>query len=110
MKKIIMQPAEQKIVVLVEREKERTTMGGIIIPATADDNQPEIGIVVAAGTGSADNPMTYGPGHRILFSQYAGMELKLELSQQYHLFAAPDSALYKIMNQMDVVAKIMEVE
>ncbi|MBP9020579.1 MAG: co-chaperone GroES [Syntrophobacterales bacterium] len=69
--------------IIVKRvEEEAKTKGGIIIPDTAKE-KPIEGIVVAAGKGRvADDgkviPMEVKAGDHILFSKYAGTEVKIE--------------------------------
>jgi len=69
--------------IIVKRmEEEAKTKGGIIIPDTAKE-KPIEGKVVAAGKGKvADDgkiiPMEVKAGDRVLFSKYAGTEVKIE--------------------------------
>jgi len=70
--------------VLVKRvQEEEKTKGGIIIPDTAKE-KPMEGIVVAVGggrTGGEDNkkiPLEVKKGDRVLFSKYAGTEIKID--------------------------------
>ena len=69
--------------VLVKRlEQEEVTKGGIIIPDSAKE-KPQQGKVVAAGPGKADKdgkrtPLQVSAGDRILFSKYAGSEIKID--------------------------------
>jgi chaperonin GroES len=69
--------------VLVKRvEEEAKTKGGIIIPDTAKE-KPIKGEVIAVGEGRVlDNgqkvPMAVKVGDRIIFSKYAGTEIKIE--------------------------------
>ena len=69
--------------ILVKRlEAEDKTAGGIIIPDTAKE-KPNQGKVVAVGEGAKDKdgkrvPIQLKKGDRILFSSYAGTEMKLE--------------------------------
>ncbi len=69
--------------ILVKRlEAEDKTKGGIIIPDTAKE-KPNQGKVIAVGEGAKDKegkrvPIQVKIGERILFSSYAGTELKLE--------------------------------
>ena len=63
-------------------EAEDKTKAGIIIPDTAKE-KPNQGKVVAIGEGSKDKdgkrvPIELNVGDRILFSSYAGTEVKLE--------------------------------
>ena len=68
--------------VLVERlEEQTTTKGGIIIPDTAKE-KPAEGRIVAAGQGKTKDgsliPMELKVGDRVLFSKYAGSEVKFD--------------------------------
>jgi chaperonin GroES len=69
--------------ILVKRiEEEETTAGGIIIPDTAKE-KPMEGKVVAVGRGRVSEdgklmPLDLKKGDRILFSKYAGTEVKIE--------------------------------
>lgn len=73
--------------VLVKRVQEETkTAGGIIIPDSAKE-KPVEGIVVAVGPGKVlDNGNKVVPsvkaGNRILFSKYAGTEVKISGEEQ----------------------------
>ena len=68
--------------ILVKRiEEEETTAGGIIIPDTAKE-KPMEGKVVAVGRGRVSEdgklmPLDLKKGDRILFSKYAGTEVKI---------------------------------
>jgi chaperonin GroES len=68
--------------ILVKRiEEEETTAGGIIIPDTAKE-KPMEGKVIAVGRGKVSGdgklmPLNVKKGDRILFSTYAGTEVKL---------------------------------
>ena len=100
-KKLRISPAEQRVVVSADVLKEQKTASGIIIPAQVKEEKPGLGTVVATGIGSMDNPMEYRVGQRILFSQYAGLEVELNLTGE--------EKTYRVMNQMDVMAIIEEV-
>jgi chaperonin GroES len=69
--------------VLVKRVDEETkTKGGIIIPDTAKE-KPQEGKVVAVGAGKVNEdgttrPMDVKSGDRILFSKYAGTDVKVD--------------------------------
>ena len=68
---------------LVKRvEKEERTVGGIIIPDTAKE-KPQEAEVVAVGNGKRLDsgelrPLEVKVGDKILFSKYAGTEVKIE--------------------------------
>lgn len=101
MKKIGGLPAEQRLVILPDEKLDRTP-GGIIIPETNQENKPEFGTVVLKGIGDIDRSMKYNIGDRVLYSEYAGTEVKLNLDGE--------DKTYKIMDQMDVMMIIWEVE
>ncbi len=69
--------------VIVKRlEEEQKTAGGIIIPDTAKE-KPQKGEIVAAGPGKKgeDGKVTaldVKTGDKVLFSKYAGTEIKVE--------------------------------
>ena len=87
--------------VLLKRvEDEQKTQGGIIIPDTAKE-KPAEGIIVAVGSGipgdddSKKTPMEVKEGDRVLFSKYAGTEIKI------------DGEEHLLMKEEDIIAKIM---
>jgi len=69
--------------VIVKRvEEEEKTKGGIIIPDTAKE-KPLEGKVIAVGNGriledGTVRPLDVKPDDRVLFSKYAGTEIKIE--------------------------------
>jgi chaperonin GroES len=69
-------------ILVVRVEEEKKTAGGIIIPDTAKE-KPQEGKVVAAGPGKMGEdgkriPMELKKGDRVLFSKYAGSEIKID--------------------------------
>jgi len=82
--------------ILVKRVKEEEkTKGGIIIPDTAKE-KPQEGKVVAVGKGKILEdgkvvPLDVKKGDRILFSKYAGNEVKIEGEE--HLILREDDIL-----------------
>jgi chaperonin GroES len=85
--------------VLVKRiEAEGKTKGGIVIPDTAKE-KPKQGKVIAVGSGRLLKggklaPFTVKKNDRILFSSYAGTEVKV------------DGEEYLLMSEDDVLAVI----
>ncbi|BBO85111.1 co-chaperone GroES [Desulfosarcina ovata] len=82
-------------VLVVRTEGEQKTAGGIIIPDTAKE-KPMEGEVVAAGPGKLDEkgkrvPMELKAGDQVLFSKYAGTEIKINGVE--HLFMREDDIL-----------------
>lgn len=66
--------------VLIQRAKPQTTKGGILLPDTAHE-KPKEGTVIAVGPGKIDEqgnkePMQLKAGDKVLFSAYAGTEVK----------------------------------
>jgi len=57
--------------------QKKKTAGGIIIPDTAKE-KPQRGIVIAAGPGKKDEPMTVKSGDTVLYGKYAGTEINVE--------------------------------
>ena len=87
-------PLADRIVVkrLAQEEK---TKGGIIIPDTAKE-KPVEGMVVATGSGKVlksgkVRPLDVKAGDRVLFSKYAGTEIKIEGEE--HLIMREDDIL-----------------
>jgi chaperonin GroES len=74
-------PLQDRIIVK-RLEGEEKTKGGIIIPDTAKE-KPIEGKVIAAGNGKVledgkVRPLDIKAGDKILFSKYAGTEIKLD--------------------------------
>ena len=82
--------------VLVKRlEEEEQTKGGIIIPDTAKE-KPMEGRVVAAGKGRTKEdgtviPLQVKKGDKVLFSKYAGTEIKID--DEEHLIMREEDIL-----------------
>ena len=82
--------------VLVTRvEEEQKTAGGIIIPDTAKE-KPQEGKIIATGPGKIGDdgkrtPLNVKKGDKILFSKYAGTEIKIDGIEQ--IFMKEDDIL-----------------
>ena len=68
--------------VIVEREEERTSAGGIVIPDTATE-KPIRGKVVATGKGKILDdgkvrPLDVKEGDKVLFGKYSGTEVRVD--------------------------------
>lgn len=88
------QPLHDKVVVQRTDETEETR-GGIIIPDTAKE-KPQRGKVIAVGKGKLleggkRRPIAVQPGNQILFSKWAGNEIKLD--DQEYLIIGEDEIL-----------------
>jgi chaperonin GroES len=68
-------------VVIEAIEKEETTASGIVLPETAKE-KPQEGKVLAVGPGAYKDgeriPLDVKEGDRVIFSKYAGTEVKYE--------------------------------
>lgn len=87
-------PINDRILVL-RVESEKKTAGGILIPDTAKE-KPQEGKVVAVGPGKVGDdgkrtPPEVEVGDRILFSKYAGTEIKIDGVE--HVFMREDDIL-----------------
>lgn len=85
-------------VVVKPLPSEEKTKGGIVLPETAKE-KPQEGEVIAVGPGRLLDsgqrvPIDLKPGDRILFSKYAGNEVKI------------DDVEYLIMRESDVLGVI----
>jgi len=92
-----LKPIGDKIVVKPEKEEE-VTKSGIVLPDTAKE-KPQKGKVIAVGPGKVlDNgersPMEVKEGDTVVYSKYAGTEVKI------------DDKEYLILSQRDILAII----
>ena len=87
-------PLNDRVIVSREKEEQKTA-GGIIIPDTAKE-KPLEGKIIAVGPGKRDDdgnriPLEVKEGDRILFSKYAGTEIKIDGKE--HVFMREDDIL-----------------
>ncbi len=80
-------------VVIKMVEAEETTKSGIILTAAAKE-KPQVAEVVSVGPGTKDVVMELSVGDKVIFSKYAGTEIKLEGEE------------YIVLSQNDILAKI----
>ncbi len=85
-------------VILQRAEAEEKTAGGILLPETAKD-KPKEGRIIAVGDGKVLDSgelqkMTVKVGDRVLFSSYAGTEVKYQGEE------------FLIMSESDILAVI----
>ena len=82
--------------ILVKRiEEEQKTAGGLFIPDTAKE-KPQEGVVVAVGNGRVQEDgsvrkLDVKAGDKILFSKYAGNDIKIDGTE--HLILKEDDVL-----------------
>lgn len=86
-------PLGDRVVVKAEDELEQRTASGLVIPDTAKE-KPQIGEVLAVGPGALNEegsrlPMDVSVGDRVLYSKYAGTEVKLD-GDEYLVLSARD--------------------
>jgi chaperonin GroES len=87
-----LQPLGDRLLVKVATKEEKT-VGGIFLPDTAQVN-PQVGEVTAVGPGSRNDKGTrvaleVKAGDKVLYSKYAGTEVKIE-NVDYLLLAERD--------------------
>ena len=86
--------------ILVKRAEAKASQGGIILPDSAQE-KPREGEIVATGPGKMDElgkvtPVEVQVGDKVLFSSYAGTEVKSDEAELEYL----------IMSEEDVLAVI----
>jgi chaperonin GroES len=80
--------------VLIKRlEAEEKTKGGIILAGAAKE-QPQMAQVIAVGPGTEDVKMEVKAGDKVIFSKYAGTEIKVDEEELI------------IMSQKDILAVV----
>lgn len=80
-------------VVIKRVEAEEKTKSGIVLPGQAKE-QPQMAKVVAVGPGTSEDKMELKEGDLVIFSKYAGTEVKFEGEE------------YTIMSQKDILATV----
>ena len=80
-------------VVLKQLKAEETTKSGIVLPGQSQE-KPQQAEVVAVGPGTDEVKMQVKVGEKVIYSKYAGTEVKL------------DGEEYIIVKQNDVIAVV----
>ena len=80
--------------VLVRRREAKATKGGILLPDSAQEKS-KVGDVIAVGPGKRDEdgnllPMHVEVGNQVLFSAYAGTEVKDEKEEEFLIVTEDD--------------------
>ncbi len=91
-----LQPLGDRVVVTPTEDAESRTPSGLVIPDTAKE-KPQIGEVMAVGPGARDEDgdrmeMEVSVGDRVLYSKFAGTEVKL------------DGDEYLVLSERDILA------
>jgi len=80
-------------IVIKRLEAEEKTASGIVLPSQAKE-QPQMATVIAVGPGTEEEKMILKPKDVVIFSQYAGTEIKYEGED------------YTILSQRDILATV----
>jgi chaperonin GroES len=93
-----LQPLGDRVVVKPTDDAEARTPSGLVIPDTAKE-KPQIGEVVAVGPGARDDDgeriaMEVSVGDRVLYSKFAGTEVKF------------DGGDYLVLSERDLLAVV----
>ncbi len=93
---IKLQPLGDRVVVQPSQEEE-VSKGGIILPDTVKE-KPQRGVIIAVGPGRLDEegkriPMEVKKGDKVIYSKYAGSEIK------------QDDKEVLILRESDILAK-----
>jgi chaperonin GroES len=93
-----LQPLGDRVVVTSTEEAESRTPSGLVIPDTAKE-KPQVGEVIAVGPGARDDdgdriPMEVSVGDKVLYSKFAGTEVKL------------DGTEYLVLSERDLLAVV----
>lgn len=82
-------------VVIKNVQQEETTKSGIVLPGTAKE-KPQVAQIIAVGPGGVvegkEITMYVKPGDKVIYSKYAGTEVKLDKEE------------YIIVRQSDILA------
>lgn len=88
----MLKPLADRVLVKVE-EEEKKTMGGILLPDTAQKKSQK-GVVVAVGSGKMTEegkrlPLEVKEGDEVLFAKYSGTEIE-DKGEKYLLLSERD--------------------
>lgn len=75
-------------VVIKRLEAEEKTASGIVLPGQAKE-KPQMAEILAVGPGTEDEKMEVKVGDTVIFSQYAGTEIKYQ-GEEYTILAQRD--------------------
>ena len=97
-KKLGVRPLDDRVVVLA-KEAEEVTAGGIVLADTAKE-KPQRGSVVAVGPGKLldsgeRGTLSVKEGDEVIYSKYGGSEIEI------------DGEDYKILREGDILAKVV---
>ena len=70
-------PLADRVLVKLEKDGEKKSSGGIIIPDTAQEKTQQ-GTVVEVGPGTDDVKITVKAGDNVMYDKYAGSQIKID--------------------------------
>jgi chaperonin GroES len=93
MERMKLQPLGDRVVVRPKEDAESRTPSGLVIPDTAKE-KPQLGEVLAVGPGGLNDdgdrlPMDVSVGDVVVYSKFAGTELKLD-GEEYLVLSSRD--------------------
>ena len=85
-------PLGDRVLITAIKEEE-ITKSGIVLPESAKEKKAE-GEIITVGSGEKVSKLGLNPGQKIIFSKYAGDEIKIDAKE------------YKILSHDDILAII----
>lgn len=94
-----LQPLADKLIIKVIEPADEKTKSGLYVPESAKE-RPQEGEVLAVGPGARNDngervPIDLAVGDRVVFSKYAGTEIKV------------DDEIIFLMSERDIIAKFV---
>lgn len=89
-----LKPLGDRVLVKPVHEEEKSK-GGILLPDTISKEKPQVGEVLAVGTGGNDKegkfvPMTLKKGDKVVYAKYSGTDIKDDADEDYLLISEKD--------------------
>ena len=95
-----MKPLYERVLIKPTK-KEVKTSGGIMLPEKAV-KRPNIGVVIACGDGTSNNPMKVKSGDIVLCNRYAGAELTYKGEKHYMIMSNEIMATLDSMDDIEL--------
>ena len=95
-----MKPLYERVLIK-PRKKETKTSGGILLPDKSV-KRPNIGIVIACGDGSLNNPMLVKPGDLIICNRFAGAEITYKGELHYMIMSNEIMAILEDVTDVEL--------
>ena len=96
-------PADQRVLVKPDENQENKLRSGLLLPPDSESNKAKFGVVIEAGPGDPDNPMRYKKGAKVVFSDYAGINIALDIQ-------GTGLEFYKVMDQRDIMGTLVKCQ